>query len=282
MGELEGKVAVIVGAAPGGIGAATAHLLSTHGAAVVVGDLDAEGAAQVVAELPGVRGPGVSRRTDVSVESDVAALMATAIDTYGRIDILVNNAAPLGLQPVDFSVAELDVEVWDQTFAVIGRGTFLGCKHAIPHMIAGGGGSIVNTSSAASLAGTWSGHAYGAAKASVNNLTKSVATRYGKQGIRCNAIAPGLVLTTEEKMPLERRERVVRDFLTITQGTRVGGPDDIARTVLFLSVDAAEYITGQIISVDGGMFAEGPWSRFQAEMHGTEPRAVDNGARGGR
>jgi NAD(P)-dependent dehydrogenase (short-subunit alcohol dehydrogenase family) len=273
MGQLDGKVAVIAGGATG-IGATTAQLLSREGAAIVIGDVNTEDAGAVAAALDGPRGPGICVRTDVSVEADMAVLMEAAMDTYGRIDILLNNAAPVHLAPVDYSVDALDVEVWDETFAVIARGTFLGCKYAIPHMIAGGGGSIVNTSSASGLAGAFAGHAYGASKAAVNNLTKSVAVRYGKEGVRCNAIAPGLVITTEQKMPPQHREKLVADFLTITQGNRVGVPEDIARTVLFLSVDAAEYITGQIISVDGGMFAEGPWSRFQAEMLGVvQPNA---------
>jgi NAD(P)-dependent dehydrogenase (short-subunit alcohol dehydrogenase family) len=141
-------------------------------------------------------------------------------------------------------------------------------------MIASGGGSIVNTSSASGLAGTWSGHAYGSAKAAVNLLTQNVATRYGKEGIRCNAIAPGLVLTTEQKMPLEMRDRLVANFMTITSTPRVGLPEDIARAVLFLSVDAAAYLTGQVISIDGGMLAQGPWSRFHADMVAEEPVPV--------
>jgi NAD(P)-dependent dehydrogenase (short-subunit alcohol dehydrogenase family) len=279
MGQLDGKVAVIAGGATG-IGAATANLLSAEGAAIVIGDLNTEDAGAVVADLPGPAGPGICIKTDVSVESDVAALMEAAIDTYGRIDILHNNAAPVHLAPLDHDVVDLDVDVWDQQFAVIARGTFLGCKYAIPHMIAGGGGSIVNTSSASGLAGAWAAHAYGASKSAVNNLTKSVAVRYGKDGVRCNAIAPGLVITTAQKMPPEHRDKLIADFLTITQGTRVGVPEDIARTVLFLSVDAAEYITGQIISVDGGMFAEGPWSRFLSEMISNERPYTETASEG--
>jgi NAD(P)-dependent dehydrogenase (short-subunit alcohol dehydrogenase family) len=268
VGQLDGKVAVIAGGATG-IGATTARLLVSEGAAVAVGDLNEAAAAELVASLP--PGKGLGLRADVSVEADMAALMSATVERFGRLDILMNNAAPVHLAPLDHEVDRLDADVWDETFAVIARGTFLGCKHAIPHMIAGGGGSIINTSSASGLLGTWSGHAYGSAKAAVNLLTMSVATRYGKEGVRCNAIAPGLIMTTELKMPLEQRAKMTEDFLTITLGQRVGIPEDIARMVLFLSADAAEYITGQVFSIDGGMMAQGPWSRFHAEMVAEEP-----------
>lgn len=264
MGTLEGKVAVVAGGATG-IGRVTAGLLASEGAKVVVGDIKDAGAKATAEEIRATGAEAIGIQVDVSDEAAVAHLMQSAVDAWGRLDILHNNAAPLGLVDDEKPIHLEDVAVWDGVFAVIARGTFLGCKHAIPHMIASGGGAIVNTSSGASLTGAWTKPAYGASKAAVNSITKAVATRYGADGIRCNAIAPGFVLNPEvrELLPAEMRDRFCQDWLDITLVDRVGRPEDIARAVLFFVTDDADFITGQVLPIDGGLSAYGPWAKIQ-------------------
>jgi NAD(P)-dependent dehydrogenase (short-subunit alcohol dehydrogenase family) len=153
-------------------------------------------------------------------------------------------------------VAKLDVEVWDRTMAVNLRGVMLGCKHAIPHMLSRGRGAIVNTSSGSSQRGDLTIPAYAASKGGVDTLTLYVAAQYGKRGIRCNAIAPGLILTH----PVENfgGDHYVRMLEEHHLTPRVGRSEDIAEAVLFLVSDAAEFITGQILNVDGGITSHAP------------------------
>jgi NAD(P)-dependent dehydrogenase (short-subunit alcohol dehydrogenase family) len=266
LGKLDGKVAIVAGAATG-IGRVTGAMLAAEGAHVAIADINADGAKNSTEEIRAAGGDAIDIVVDVSNESSVQDMVGQAVATWGRLDILHNNAAPLHLLARDTPIHLQDVDVWDQSFAVIARGTFLGCKYAIPHMIASGGGSIVNTSSGASLTGAWTNHAYGAAKGAVNTLTKCIATRYGKEGIRCNAVAPGYILNpeVERTMPTELQEKFSQGWLDQMLTRRVGKPEDIARTVLFLSTDDAEFITGQILPVDGGLLAWGPWSRFQTD-----------------
>ena len=193
---LEGKVAIVTGAASG-IGRATAEVLARAGAAVLVADLDGDGADSVAEAIAAGGGEAAGQPVDVSDETAVAAMVAAAVDRFGGLDILHNNAAAIGASSpgADRDIAKLDVDVWDRTMAVNLRGVMLGCKHAIPHLLARGGGAIVNTSSGSSQRGDVTIPAYAVSKGGVDTLTLYVATQYGKQGIRCNAIAPGLILT---------------------------------------------------------------------------------------
>lgn len=255
--SLEGRVAIVTGGASG-IGRSSCFALARAGAAVLVTDLNDSGARKTAAEIAeqGLRAEGFA--ADVSDEDSVAAMIDAAVSTFGGLDILHNNAADSdpALQSRDLAITELEVEVWDRTMRVNLRGPMLGCKHAIPHMIRRGGGAIINTSSASGLTGDAARSAYAASKAGLQSLTLSVAAQYGKQGIRCNAIAPGVIATPalEANVPPEQ----VAVYLDNTLTPRLGQPEDIADAVVFLSSDAAAFITGQVLSVDGGLLAHHP------------------------
>ncbi|MDQ6522929.1 SDR family NAD(P)-dependent oxidoreductase [Nocardioides sp. LHD-245] len=250
----EDRVAVVTGAASG-IGAATAALLAERGAHVVVADLDRP-AADVLADDLTARGLAASAAgVDVSDEAQVSALFDRVRAEHGRLDVLHNNAAAMGLTFRDPVVTRVDVASWDRTFAVNARGVLLGCKHAIPLMLEDGGGAIVNTTSISGDVGELTMSAYGASKAAVSQLTRAVATQWGRQGIRCNAVAPGLILSPSgEQTPEPLQEIYRRHVLTPHLGT----PDDVARLVAFLASDEARYITAQVLRVDGGLVDHHP------------------------
>jgi NAD(P)-dependent dehydrogenase (short-subunit alcohol dehydrogenase family) len=256
-GRLDGKVAVITGAA-GGIGSAVAQTLADRGAAVVVADLDGAGADRVAAAIRQAGGRAVGSAVDVADEASVAAMIATAVDSFGRLDVLHNNAAAMGDEVLgrDGDVVDMDADVWDRTMVVNLRGPMFACKHAIPLMIEQGGGSIINTASVAAHAGDLTFMAYGASKAGLVNLTKCIATRHGKDNVRCNAIAPGMILTptARERLTDDVIDMVMRHHLT----PRVGTPQDIADAVAFLASDQAGFITGHVLFVDGGVSSHLP------------------------
>jgi NAD(P)-dependent dehydrogenase (short-subunit alcohol dehydrogenase family) len=185
-------------------------------------------------------------------------MIRTAVETFGGLDVLHNNAAMTATaeHTHDADLLNMSVEYWDRSFAVNLRGAMLGCKHAIPEMIRGGGGSIINTSSNQSLSGDLSQFAYSAAKAGVNALTRSVATAYGRQGIRCNTVSPGIILTevTRSACPPDVVDAIVASNLV----PRGGEPEDLAHAVLFLASDESAFITAQLLSVDGGQLGHLP------------------------
>ena len=183
---------------------------------------------------------------------------AHAVEVFGGLDLLHNNAATSdpAVMSRDAAVADLTVEVWDRVLAVNLRGPMLGCKHAIPRLLERGGGAIVNTSSVSGLVGDLSRSAYGVSKAGLDSLTRYVATQYGKQGIRCNAIAPGVIETPAlvANVPAEQIAAYERSHLT----ARLGQPEDVAAAVVFLASDAGAFVTGQTLRVDGGLLAHHP------------------------
>jgi NAD(P)-dependent dehydrogenase (short-subunit alcohol dehydrogenase family) len=223
---------------------------------VVVADIDAAGAAAVANGITGHGGEATAHAVDVGDPEAVRDMVETTVDRSGRLDILFNNAADTSTQVHDLGVVDLEVAVWDHALAVDLRGVLLGCKYAIPHMVRAGGGSIINTSSNQALSGDLTQTAYACAKAGIHALTRQVATQHGADGIRCNVIAPGLIRTpaSERVCPPEVLREIVRH---IPMG-RQGEADDIANLVLFLASDEASYISGQIISVDGGHLAHLP------------------------
>ncbi|MDH4423808.1 SDR family NAD(P)-dependent oxidoreductase [Bacillus thuringiensis] len=247
--NLDGKVAIVTGAASG-IGKATAKRLAKEGAAVVVADYNAEAGEKVAEEIRAEGGKAVAQKVDVSNEVEIKAMVERAINEFGKLNILHNNAAATGNNDIDGDVVHVKTKNWDYIMAVNLRGVMLGCKYAIPEMIKAGDGSIINTSSGSALSGEYGRTAYAASKAGILALTRSVATQYGKQGIRCNAILPGLVLTPASKGAFTPEMLGLLEEGHLTPF--VGEPDDIANMVTFLASDRARFITGQQIPVDGG------------------------------
>jgi NAD(P)-dependent dehydrogenase (short-subunit alcohol dehydrogenase family) len=250
MALLDGKVGIVTGAGSG-IGRATAERLAREGARIVVADINEGTARETVELITAAGGDARAQWADVSDESAVAAMCQAAVDAFGRLDLLHSNAADVGIVPRDLDVITMEVDVWDRTMAVNLRGALLGAKHSLPHMLAGGGGAIVNTSSDAGQMGDLSRVAYGASKAGIDSLTRYIATIYGKQNVRCNAVSPGVVATPAltANVPADQIEMFERSTVTPT----LGKPEDIAGVVAFLLSDEARFITGQVINVDGGM-----------------------------
>ncbi|HEU5149714.1 MAG TPA: SDR family oxidoreductase, partial [Iamia sp.] len=262
-------VAVITGGGSGG-GRATALRLAEEGAAVVVADIDPARAEAVTAELVAAGAEALAQVADVSDEAAIAAMVEAVIARFGRIDVLHNNAADLGAAAMaaDQAITDLDADAWDRCLRINLRGPALCCKHVLPHMVGAGRGVIVNTASTAALQGDVQRTAYGAAKAGLLVLTRNVATTYGHQGIRCNAISPGLMLS-----PIARESLSAEQLATFAVERLVpeaGVPEDMAGLVAFLASDDARYITGQNIVFDGGTTAHRPsltldaWRRTQA------------------
>jgi NAD(P)-dependent dehydrogenase (short-subunit alcohol dehydrogenase family) len=254
MERLVDRVAIVTGGG-GGIGGATARALAREGASVVVVDIDEAAAERVAAEIADAGGRAMVVRADLSEEPQVISVIAAVTSRFGRLDVLHNNAA---LTDSDFlnrdtAVTDLPLEVWERTMAVNLRSQMLTCKHAVPEMARGGGGSIINMSSGASLKGDRTRTSYGVSKAGVNALTMYVATSHGKQGVRVNAIVPGLIITGAVRAHLD--EKMLAGLGKATLTPYLGQPDDIADLVVFLASDESRYITGQMIAIDGGMSA---------------------------
>jgi NAD(P)-dependent dehydrogenase (short-subunit alcohol dehydrogenase family) len=192
---------------------------------------------------------------DLSDERQVITAIEEVRSRFGRLDVLHNNAAltDSDFLHADTAVTELDLEVWERTLAVNLRSQMLMCKHAVPVMVEGGGGSIINMSSGASLKGDRTRTAYGVSKAGVNALTMYVATSHGKQGVRANTILPGLVITDAVRAHLD--DKMLASLSKATLTPSVGQPEDIADVVVFLASDESRYVTGQMLAVDGGMSA---------------------------
>ena len=255
--ELAGRVAIVTGAGSG-IGLATARALARAGAAVVVADLDGVRAEKVAAEIAAEGGRARAQRADVADPASVAAMVAAAVEAFGGLDILHNNAAASDPAVIgaDGELVDLDLGVWERTLAVNLRGPMLGCKYAIPRMLERGGGAIVNTSSISGLTGDVARVAYGVSKAGLDSLTRYVATQYGKRGIRCNSIAPGVISTPALEANVSREQIAIYERNHLTP--RLGRPEDIAAAVVFLVSDAAGFVTGQTLCVDGGLLAHHP------------------------
>jgi NAD(P)-dependent dehydrogenase (short-subunit alcohol dehydrogenase family) len=256
-GRVTGKVAVVTGAASG-IGRASVELLAQEGASVVVADIDGDKAEEVASAIEHSGGRARAVAVDVSDPAQVHRLMDTAVTELGGLDIVHNNAILSGAAAVgsDRPVADLDLDAWRRTLSVSLDGHLLGCRFALPHMIAGGGGSIVNTASAGAWAGDRGDTAATAAAGAIVSLTRSVATQYGKQGIRCNAVSPGIILTPAATARWSPHELDVLGQSNLLP--RHGHPVDVANAVLFLASDEASFVTGLTIRVDGGHLAHLP------------------------
>lgn len=257
MAKLQGRVAVITGSASG-IGRESAIRLASEGCHVVGGDLNPEGGEET-AELCRAQGAEASfLRTDVTEESEIEALVTHAVEKFGGLDILFNNAGAGGaVGPIE----SVSIEGWDRTQNILLRSAFLGIKHAVPHMRKRGGGSIISTSSIAGMAGYPNLHAYCAAKAGLINLTRSAAIELGASRIRVNCICPGDIVTPMRSSGLtgEAQEAELAKHQPIP---RAGQVQDIAGGVLYLASDDAEWVTGLIMPIDGGQTV-GIWTYGQ-------------------
>jgi NAD(P)-dependent dehydrogenase (short-subunit alcohol dehydrogenase family) len=266
MQRLTGKVAIVTGGG-GGIGAAVARRFVSEGARVAVADIF-EASARKVADSLG--DCAIAIQFDAAEAASVEAMVERTATHCGRIDILHNNAALTdpARQQQDTTATDIPLDIWNATMTINVTGYLLGCKYAIPHMIAAGGGSIINTASGSGVAGDLARIAYGSSKGAIITMTKYVATQYGRQNIRCNAIAPGVVLTAalEATVP-GLKELIHRHVLTPEFGT----PDDIAALVAFLASDESRYITGESIGINGGSLSHQPhYADLKAamEQHG--------------
>lgn len=254
MNRVQGKVALVTGGASG-IGLSAATLLAQEGASVVIADYNVEGAKQVAASLQkqGLEAMGVF--LDAAQEQSIQDAVDFTVEQYGSLQVLFNNVGLTNLQK-DLDVLHIDLDEWDRLMNVNVKSVLLGSRFAIPHMIEAGGGSIINTASMAGFTGDAIRSAYGASKAAVVNLTRYIATQYGKDNIRCNGVAPGLILTPAAKNNLSP------DVLAIFEKYNAlpyhGEADDIGNTVLFLASDESKFITGQTIQVEGGHYIANP------------------------
>jgi NAD(P)-dependent dehydrogenase (short-subunit alcohol dehydrogenase family) len=250
MHMLADKVFIVAGGGSG-IGEATAVRLARHGARVVVGDLRGGPAHEVAARIVASGGEATAQVFDIVEEASVRALVSRAVDRYGGLDGMHINAADLEAVIHDSDAVDVPLAIYDRTLEVNLRGHLLCTRHAVPALLARGGGAIVYTSSGAAFMGEASRVAYAMAKSGLHALLRHVASRWGKQGIRANAVAPGLVMTDAVRRAMS--EEACAQVLAITRSPRLGEPADIAAAVAFLLSDDAIWINGQVLSVDGGV-----------------------------
>jgi NAD(P)-dependent dehydrogenase (short-subunit alcohol dehydrogenase family) len=252
--RLAGKVAIVTGGA-NGMGRATALLFAREGASVVVGDVDPVAGASAEAEAKAAGCQLIYRHCDVSKEADLASLVAQAEGTFGKLDTIFNNA---GIeQPVTPS-AEVTEELFDRVIGINLKGTFFGCKHALPALLRNGGGTIVNNSSVSAFANVGGNISYAASKGAVMSLTRVLAIEYAGRNIRVNAINPGVIDTD---MNLRNKARAAdavawtERSLAVTPMGRMGTGLEIAETVLYLASDQSSFVTGIGLLIDGGRVA---------------------------
>lgn len=253
MGRLDGKVAVITGGASG-MGEATAHVFVREGARVVIGDVQKDKGETVAASI------GAECRfvaTDVSNSEDVRAIVRAAIDSFGRIDIMYNNA---GIGGGEGSIIDCSEAMFDRIIAVDLKAVWLGMKHALPYLIANGSGSIITTASVSGIMGMPGQGAYGSAKGGVMQLTRVCAIENAAHGVRANCICPGGILTpilyANPAMPMQiDPAQLALQLAKVQPIPRAGMPDDIANAALWLASDESSFVTGQAIVVDGGWTA---------------------------
>jgi NAD(P)-dependent dehydrogenase (short-subunit alcohol dehydrogenase family) len=249
--RLEGKVTLITGGGSG-IGRVASRMFAAEGARVVVAEFDPDAGQETVRQVREAGGQATFVRTDVSSEPDARAMVEHALATFGRLDCLYNNA---GVMPeADHSVVDTDVATWDRVMAVNVRGVFLGCKYAIPALIAAGGGSIINIASFVALLGcSVPQDAYTASKGALLSLTRSLAVQFGPQGVRTNAICPGPVETPMLMDWLVRDEDAKRIRLARNPTGRFGRPEEIVQLAVYLASDESRWTNGASLVVDGGI-----------------------------
>ena len=282
MGRLEGKVAIITGGASG-IGAATARLFVEEGASVLIADLQDDKGGELAEELGS---QSEYLHADVSLESDVEALVARAVEDHGQLDCMFNNA---GIAGPTGSIESVDVEDFDEAVGVLLRGAFLGIKHAAPVMKRQGSGRIISTASVAGLRTGYGNHVYSAAKAGVIQLTQSVAMELGESGVRVNCICPGFIPTPmigrARGLPIQeadgKLEEVRKSFTRAQPLRRPGDTADIAKAALWLASDDSSFVNGHALVVDGGVTGGRMWSDYQEAIAGLRKTlGLDHGESG--
>lgn len=224
--------------------------MASEGARVVVGDLDGAGAERTADTIRAAGGDAIAVQFDISDDDSVQKLVSTTVETYGGLDAVHVNAGDMASVRRDTDVVDIDLDVWDRTVAVNLRGHMLVTRHCVPELLARGGGAIVYTSSIASFTGEPQRPAYSATKAGVNALARHVASRWGREGVRANAVTPGLILTEEIQngVPAERLDAM----LARARSTRLGRPSDVSGMVAYLISDDGTWINGQVVNIDGG------------------------------
>ena len=253
--RLNNKVAIITGAGSG-IGAATAVMFGKEGARVVVADIEQKKGMGMVDLIRSENGEAIFIHVDVSRADGIEKMVKSTIETYGKLDILVNNVG-IYLQANVVDTSEKD---WDRIMDVNLRGVFLCCKHSIPEMIKGGkGGVIVNVSSEAGIVGIKNQVAYNVSKSGIIALTKSMAVDFAAQNVRVNCVCPGTTETALVKEALSKAsdpEKARRELEKVRPANRLGRPEEIASGILYLASDESSYATGTILSIDGGYTAQ--------------------------
>ena len=253
MSQFDGRVAMITGAGSG-IGRATALAFANEGARVVACDVDPESGQQTVSSIRDLNGDATFVMADVTQSLQVQKLIASAIDTYGRLDFAFNNAGISGSTP-GLLAADVSEETFDRVIAVNLKGVWLGMKHEVPAMLATGGGCIVNTASIMGVVATATNPAYAASKHGVIGMTQSFALAYANQGIRVNAVCPGYIDTPMFER-LREQPDVAQQIIARHPIGRLGTAEEIAQAVVWLCSDASSFVTGHALVADGGYTAQ--------------------------
>jgi NAD(P)-dependent dehydrogenase (short-subunit alcohol dehydrogenase family) len=251
-GRVDGKVALVTGAGSG-IGRATALTFAREGAKIVVADIVVAGGEETVRMIKAAGGDAVFVKVDASKAAEVEAMVKKVVDTYGRLDCAFNNA---GIEGAITPTADYTEEDWDRVIAINLKGVWLCMKAEIPQMLKQGGGAIVNTASVAGLVGFQGLSAYVASKHGVNGLTKTAALEYAKSGIRVNAVCPGVINTPMVQRAFGASPQLSETFVAIEPVGRLGKPEEIAEAVVWLCSDAASFVTGLPMAVDGALTAQ--------------------------
>ncbi len=251
-GQFAGKVALVTGGSSG-IGRASSLAFAREGAQVIVSDVVADAGQETVELITNAGGTASFVAANVSQASEVEALIATCVETYGRLDCAHNNA---GIEGPGAPTVDYDEDSWDRVIAINLTGVWLCMKYQIPEMLKHGGGAIVNTSSAAGLLGFRGGSAYVASKHGVVGLTKTAALEYAKAGVRVNAVCPGAIDTPMMGRITGHKPHRAERMASSEPVGRMGSPEEIAEAVVWLCSDAASFVTGHAMSVDGGLVAQ--------------------------
>lgn len=259
--NLNGKVAIVTGSTSG-IGIGIAKVMAGNGATVVVTGRREEKGQQVVDEIKANGGNAVFHKLDITQEDSIKQLMDDTYNMFGHLDILVNNAASVDAQ--DGNITDISSADWDHMLSSDLKSVFLASKYAIPYMKENKNGSIINIGSSSGVAGNLGWSAYGPSKAAVANLTKNIAYQYGKDGIRCNCIHPGLIVTPQNTANIPDFFKNI--YLDCIEVERVGCPEDIGYLATYLASDMAGFITSVEILADGGMMSHGPTYDFLRKL----------------